>query len=68
MRSLTRWLVHLTNYINGGPPVSGRDARICVAFEDGGKEIPMFFSVGTPVCRRLRQNSVIFQSDRLLVR
>ena len=27
----------------------------------------MFFPIGTPVCRRLRQYPVIFESDRSLV-
>jgi hypothetical protein len=66
MRYLTRRLVHLTDYIDGGPTMCCCDARIRAALEDRGEEIPVLFPVGTPVCRRLRQDSVIFEPSRLL--
>lgn len=40
-----------------------RDARICATLEDRGEEVAMLFPVRTPVCRQLRQDSVIVKSE-----
>lgn len=46
-------LTHVIDCVYGRPLMCGNDARIRAALEHGSKEIPVFFPIWAPVCRRL---------------
>lgn len=45
--------IQLDHNVYGGPSMRHRYAWVGVAFIDGGKEVSMFFTSGTPICGKL---------------